>query len=284
MFAFAKKLVSTIELQSSSNDKYFQNARDEEFGLRVLAVKPDSIASNKKFESWFDYILGINNYEISIFYERASNDTIKIDLNRFTQFLSDLIANNQDLRFITWNAKGGIRRVVTISYKEFLPKEGELEDVNLDKPSLPTTTTSANPSDNVLVNNLFKKIGLSIQLTPLITSTFVWHVLSVHQNSPAYQAGLLPQSDYIVGAQDGLLATGGEDLLSRVVSSLHARNGSNSTIILYVYNHDFDVIRPVTLKPNTLWGGKGMLGCDVGYGLLHRLPEVIGKYGSSEIL
>ncbi|RCN29686.1 GRASP55/65 family protein, partial [Ancylostoma caninum] len=39
---------------------------------------------------------------------------------------------------------------------------------------------------------------------------------------------------------------------------------------LYVYNVDTDVVREVSLTPNSAWGGEGCLGCDIGYGYLHR--------------
>ena len=33
------------------------------------------------------------------------------------------------------------------------------------------------------------------------------------------------------------------------------------------------VCRQVLLTPNTEWGGEGSLGCGIGYGYLHRIPE-----------
>ena len=41
---------------------------------------------------------------------------------------------------------------------------------------------------------------------------------------------------------------------------------------MYVYSYDFDTLREVVLVPNKQWGGEGLLGCGVGYGLLHRPP------------
>ena len=32
-------------------------------------------------------------------------------------------------------------------------------------------------------------------------------------------------------------------------------------------------LREVVLVPNRMWGGEGLLGCGVGFGLLHRIPE-----------
>lgn len=56
-------------------------------------------------------------------------------------------------------------------------------------------------------------------------------------------------------------------------------------MVLYVYNYDSDCVRPVRviLKAGSSWGGRGILGCDVGYGLLHRVPEVIGKFQTKSV-
>lgn len=41
---------------------------------------------------------------------------------------------------------------------------------------------------------------------------------------------------------------------------------------LYVYNHEYDVTREVTITPRRSWGGEGALGCVLGFGALHRVP------------
>lgn len=46
---------------------------------------------------------------------------------------------------------------------------------------------------------------------------------------------------------------------------------------LYVYNVDMDCVREVTLTPNSAWGGDGCLGCDIGYGYLHRIPVSVDR-------
>ena len=45
-------------------------------------------------------------------------------------------------------------------------------------------------------------------------------------------------------------------------------------LVLYVYNTAFDVVREVKITPNQGWGGEGLLGCELGYGVVHRLPRV----------
>lgn len=51
----------------------------------------------------------------------------------------------------------------------------------------------------------------------------------------------------------------------------------NRSLILWVYNSEFDVVREVELVPTRGWGGEGALGAVLGYGALHRLPVGLGE-------
>lgn len=84
-------------------------------------------------------------------------------------------------------------------------------------------------------------------------------------NSPADTAGLLPHSDYIIGTPEGNVH--GEAGLGELVEDYLSRS-----LRLYVYNHEYDVTRLVTITPSRSWGGNGALGCVLGFGALHRLP------------
>uniref|UniRef100_A0A674C113 Golgi reassembly stacking protein 2 n=1 Tax=Salmo trutta TaxID=8032 RepID=A0A674C113_SALTR len=92
----------------------------------------------------------------------------------------------------------------------------------------------------------------------------VWHVLEVEPNSPAALADLRPHTDYIIGADTVMNESG--DLFSLIET--HEGKG----LKLYVYNTDMDNCRDVVIIPNVEWGGKGSLGCGIGYGYLHRIP------------
>lgn len=46
----------------------------------------------------------------------------------------------------------------------------------------------------------------------------------------------------------------------------------NRPLRLLVYNHEYNVTRPVTITPSRGWGGEGALGCVLGFGALHRIP------------
>ena len=114
-------------------------------------------------------------------------------------------------------------------------------------------------------------LGLTLQLAPLSVSHNIWHIVAVPSpRSPAHLAGLLPHSDYIVGSPSGTLS--GETALGEIVE-----DHLNRTLVLWVYNSEFDVVREVELIPHRGWGGEGALGAVLGFGALHRLPVALSE-------
>ena len=114
-------------------------------------------------------------------------------------------------------------------------------------------------------------LGLYLQLAPLNSTQNIWHVLTIPSPlSPAHQAGLLPHSDYILGSPSGTLK--GEAALGELVE-----DHLNRSLVLWVYNSEFDVVREVELVPRRGWGGEGALGAVLGFGALHRLPMGLGE-------
>ena len=113
-------------------------------------------------------------------------------------------------------------------------------------------------------------LGLSLQWVPLTVAEDVWHILDVMPNSPADVAGLLPYGDYVIGSPERQLH--GESALGELVEDF-----TNSSLRLYVYNHEYDVTRMVTITPAKGWGGEGALGCVLGYGALHRVPAPLNE-------
>ncbi|TIA68700.1 hypothetical protein E3P91_03964 [Wallemia ichthyophaga] len=93
----------------------------------------------------------------------------------------------------------------------------------------------------------------------------VWHILEVITGSPAESAGLVPYGDWVIGWPGGVLRQENDfyDLVE-----MH----TDKPLRLYVYSFDFDTLREVVLVPNRQWGGEGLLGCGVGFGLLHQIP------------
>lgn len=309
MFSFAKKIVDRIEsgytgVASAEEDSYYKNClqiNNKGYGLRVLKVEPQSLAFEKGLESWFDYIVRINNHELPFLYpalstynysinedgtlnyggEATQEQVGMIDYDLLGKELAKL--TNKDLVLDVWSSKGGTLRQVIIP---------------LNASEKPSEFKREGDEFGRLFE--FDRLGFVVLSQHLSTSTHVWRILNTHQGSPAFQAQLVPYSDYIIGCDSafpddpeskGLLYKGGESLLSRVVLAYYNHHFAISgnefiPITLFVYNHDYDVLRPVTLNLSRSWGtgnNRGVLGCDVGYGLLHRIPEVIGKFNEQQI-
>ncbi|KAJ6003479.1 hypothetical protein N7451_006026 [Penicillium sp. IBT 35674x] len=124
---------------------------------------------------------------------------------------------------------------------------------------------------NVPIPSANPSLGVALQLAPLNSTQNIWHVLAIPSSlSPAFRAGLLPHSDYIIGTPSGTLR--GESALGELVEDHLDR-----TLILWVYNSEFDVVREVELVPTRGWGGEGAVGAELGYGALHRLPVGLGE-------
>lgn len=279
MFGFAKKLVNSIESQLSYESSSDSSSRVDESrqGLRILSVKPNSIGANHGLESWFDFIVGMNGTDICA-YLQMNTETGQVSYDNMLNYIRhEVEVSDNAITLSVFSSKGSVLRDVTITSAEIK------DSISKTTPPLEEVSLSSDPTDTV-GRQWTPNLGISFQLTPLSTGFFMWHVLRVHPGSPAYLAGIIPD-EYIIQSQDGLLATGGEDLLAKVLQSQYAKAGDGCEVVLYVYNYDSDCVRPVRviLKSGSLWGGRGILGCDVGYGLLHRIPEVIGKFQTKSI-
>ncbi|RSH88012.1 uncharacterized protein EHS24_000536 [Apiotrichum porosum] len=110
-------------------------------------------------------------------------------------------------------------------------------------------------------------LGISVRVcNPAVALESVWHILEVLEGSPAEMAGLVPFGDWVCGWAGGPLH--GEHAFYDLVEA-HL----DKPLRLYVYSADLDNLREVVVIPNEKWGGSGLLGCGVGYGILHRIPR-----------
>ncbi|KAI3403868.1 hypothetical protein KGF56_003298 [Candida oxycetoniae] len=352
MFSFAKKLVDRLEGQASQddsfNDAYFKNAthiNNRGYGLRVLNVVAHSKAHEYGFESWFDYIIKINNHELPLLHafstysytinedgtinygnSTTAEQAAAVNFDLLNKELTTLAQHKQDLILDVWNAKGGVIRQISIPLEEE-EEEGEEGEKTEEKGEKTEekgekteekgekteekgekteekgekTEEKGEKTEEKGGAKSLKKLGLTVESQHLNTATFVWRILNTHVGSPAFRSQLVPHSDFIIGCDSafpndpnskGLLSKGGESLLSNTILSYYnhhyAQSGEdNIPITLYVYNHDYDILRPVTVNLSRQWGtghNRGILGCDVGYGLIHRIPEVVGKFEKNSII
>nr|XP_019043598.1 hypothetical protein I302_08178 [Kwoniella bestiolae CBS 10118]OCF22528.1 hypothetical protein I302_08178 [Kwoniella bestiolae CBS 10118] len=131
--------------------------------------------------------------------------------------------------------------------------------------SLPTSssTSSSNPTGTPKPSLL----GLSLRVcNPANALESVYHVLDVLEGSPAEMAGLVPWGDYVLAWSGGPLHSE-NDFYNLIEAHV------DKPLRLFVYNSDLDNLREVILYPTRQWGGEGLIGCGIGYGLLHRIPR-----------
>ncbi|KAG7192487.1 uncharacterized protein KQ657_001582 [Scheffersomyces spartinae] len=318
MFSFAKRLVETATGASldGRDDSYFKNTlkmNNNGYGLRVVQVSPHSIGARLGLEAWFDYIVKVNNHELPMSYPSLSQHLYKIgedgsisygggqytqeqvgliDFDQLATELAKCTVTDKVVTLEVWNAKGGTIRLVKVPLAEYKAVDDDIDTVGF-KYNNNNNNAPFNPDDSItkLYKNIFAQIGFVVQSQHVSTATHVWRILRTHQGSPAFRAQLVPYSDYVIGCEsafaedsNGLLNGGGEALFSRVILSYynyHQAKTQKETVpvTLFVYNHDYDILRPVSVELSRSWGqNKGILGCDVGYGFLHRIPEVMGKF------
>lgn len=141
----------------------------------------------------------------------------------------------------------------SVKFAVFSYKGQQLREIFVSLPPLSEQTPKA-------------ELGLALQWAPLALSSLVFHVLDVKSSSPAFRAGLAADSDYIVGIE-------GYKMLSESALGDALEENLNKDLTLQVYNHDYNVVRLATIVPERDWGGDGVLGCGIGFGYLHRIPE-----------
>lgn len=272
MFRIAKNLVKTLEesvtgtvgdkpvdsyfhsvppqlFPIKENDARYSQQADSLYGLRVVQVSETQL----QLYSFFDYIIGFNNEPIPLVEE---SQAVYPDYRKIISLFNEHCGNS--IKLHVWSGKGGVYRE---EYLYVSPKN-TVSEIPLDDTG----------SQSLATSQMFEPLGFKVQWSPLVAATFSYHVLQLNiENGPAALAGLIPDQDYIIACQDGLLATGGEHLLQDIV-----RSRANHSLVLYVYNKGVDCVRPVTVQI----GPDGRLGCNVGYGFLHRIPAPVQRFDS----
>lgn len=101
---------------------------------------------------------------------------------------------------------------------------------------------------------------------------FIWHVVDVYRNSPADDAGLTPNSDFLVGTTSQIFRTA--DALAKLIDD--AAKAKVATSVL-VYSTSTARTRCIDILPSSDWDGDELLGCELATGLLHRISRDAGK-------
>mmetsp|Transcript_3272 Transcript_3272/g.10014 ORF Transcript_3272/g.10014 Transcript_3272/m.10014 type:complete len:265 (+) Transcript_3272:88-882(+) len=111
-------------------------------------------------------------------------------------------------------------------------------------------------------------LGAAVKHEKLEHSTdCIWHVVELTPRSPADKAGLVPNTDYIVGTPAAVFKR--EEEMSTLIRDAARKH---EVVNLCVFSSATGRLREVELEPSENWGGKGFLGCELATGWLHRIP------------
>ncbi|WWD20265.1 hypothetical protein CI109_104741 [Kwoniella shandongensis] len=220
-----------------------------DLALHCLRVADHSPADNL-IEPYFDYLIGVQTVEST-----TQSDGEESLLSGLTPGeLGRVLEENEGrkLRLRVYNAKSQRVRDVQLTPSRAW-SEAALRESGQDLPSGEGT-----PKPSLL--------GLSLRVcNPAHALESVYHVLDVLEGSPA-EVSLVPWGDYVLAWSGGPLHSE-NDFYNLIEGHV------DKPLRLFVYNSDLDNLREVILYPTRQWGGEGLIGCGIGYGLLHRIPR-----------
>ncbi|WVQ96009.1 hypothetical protein IAU59_003109 [Kwoniella sp. CBS 9459] len=249
--------------------------------LHCLRVA-DSSPSEGLVEPYFDYLIGIStekgdiNDLSTLAYSNVNTHDANgqagqgaISAGGGLGELGRILEENEGRRIglRVYNAKSQKVRDVHL-----VPSRTWVEEALRQDPSaLPNSATSTSMSISSTASSTGSPkpslLGLSLRVChPANALESVYHVLDVLEGSPAEMAGLVPWGDYVLAWSGGPLHSE-NDFYNLIEAHV------DKPLRLFVYNSDLDNLREVILYPTRQWGGEGLIGCGIGYGLLHRIPR-----------
>ncbi|OCF35232.1 hypothetical protein I316_03275 [Kwoniella heveanensis BCC8398] len=207
--------------------------------LRVADASP----SEGLVEPYFDYLIGIS--------------TEKGDINDLSTLAYTNSNSHETNGQALVGAGGGLGELGRILEENEGRRIG-LRVYNAKSQKVRASSTGSQPKPSLL--------GLSLRVChPANALESVYHVLDVLEGSPA-EVSLVPWGDYVLAWSGGPLHSE-NDFYNLIEGHV------DKPLRLFVYNSDLDNLREVILYPTRQWGGEGLIGCGIGYGLLHRIPR-----------
>lgn len=101
-------------------------------------------------------------------------------------------------------------------------------------------------------------------------------VTNVFHGGPSSNAGIESDQDFIIGTREMSFTS-----LDEFAKYVQVNEGQE--IRLFLYSKMTEKVREVALTPNRKWGNKGLLGCDVSFGYLNKIPlRAIDRERASE--
>ncbi|KAH8739827.1 hypothetical protein FG386_002046 [Cryptosporidium ryanae] len=246
-------------------------------GFRVCNYGETSLGKLLGLERYFDYIVGIDGVPLTQISD-ASHDF-------FVKRLKGVARSK--LKISVYNSLSSkIRTFVLIPSNTSIDavNKARTEDVKHLVCDENKTEKQGNESDGIrlkLNHNIpfeTQKVFQFVNFDERITGFGIgvhWEeiskngvkVVNVQNSSPAQVSGIIPNDDYIIGSNSlkrPFYST--DDFLNFI------KNNNGSQVSLSVYNSETELLREISITPDSSWGGRGLLGCDIAAGPMVDIP------------
>ncbi|KAF4726310.1 Golgi reassembly-stacking protein 2 [Perkinsus olseni] len=204
-------------------------------GFRIMSVREGSPAHMAGLEAYFDYIVGLDGMKVS---------------ENHDDFFNAVMEHEEKTLILS------VYSILTLS----------LRQVQV----LPHTAWKGSSHGLLGITLHYEQVddGRSHGL----------RVLQVFPNSPADHAGLTPGDDYLIQIVDNNRILRDVQDLKHEFDEYFARDddeANDGVVRIKVYNSRLSRVWIADISPSYDWGGgEGCLGCDLGQGLLHRIPPL----------
>ncbi|KAF7456317.1 Grasp55 grasp domain protein [Cryptosporidium felis] len=235
-------------------------------GFRVCNFKENSLGQLLGLEEYFDYIVGVDGVPLTQVSD-ASHDFFVKRLKGIGKFR---------VKISVYNSLSTRIRTIVLNPHKLLEKSECTAEETPRKVLLGNGVDPGKLEVDVPLNSLrvcqFLKLddrisGLGIGVHWEEISTRGIKIVGVQNRSPAETSGLISNEDFIVGSRTLM-----RPFYSTDDFLVFIKNNDKNQVNLHIYNIEAESIREVTLVPDSDWGGKGLIGCDIAAGPLYDIP------------
>ncbi|KAK9171285.1 GRASP55/65 PDZ-like domain protein [Cryptosporidium meleagridis] len=245
-------------------------------GFRVCNYGENSLGRLLELERSFDYIVGIDGVPLTQVSD-ASHDfflkrlkgigrhQVKINVyNSLSTRIRTIILNPHKHNE---NNEGNApnRRFSAESEKDGLGKNAFVDGIESNMVEFDAPLNSLRVYQFLSYDERISGLGIGVHWEEISTKGI--RVVNIQDSSPAQASGLISNEDYIVASSTLM-----RPFYSTDDFLVFIKKNDKVPLSLVVYNTETEVTREILITPNSDWGGKGLLGCDIAAGPLYDIP------------
>lgn len=245
-------------------------------GFRVCNYRENSLGRLLELEISFDYIVGIDGVPLTqvsdasheFFLKRLKGIgryQVKINVyNSLSTRIRTIILNPYKYNEKTDELTSS-RRCSIEPERDGLGKNAFVDGIEFNMVEFDAPLNSLRVYQFLSYDERISGLGIGVHWEEISTKGV--KIVNVQDSSPAQASGLVSNEDFIVASSTLMRPFySTDDFLAFV------KKNDKVSLSFIVYNTETEVIRELLITPNSNWGGKGLLGCDIAAGPLYDIP------------